>query len=169
MSGGAIGATRCFGTADGVPLFRGAGSLIEDAKGSLWVGGNTTLLRWANGSAHCLPAKRLREQHRHGRDPGTRYDAGWGHLGWNRKAGPGLGLQRLANGRWQPFATPDLDGSALYVTALHAGSRRCAVGWHRRSRHLPYPRCDGRSLRRARGLSSDYIVGSTRTAKATSG
>jgi len=42
--------TRCFGIADGVPSFRGAGALLEDWGGNLWIGGSTTLLRWTSGS-----------------------------------------------------------------------------------------------------------------------
>jgi len=37
------------------------------------------------------------------------------------KAGPGLGLQRFIDGRWQSFDTPAFHGSSVQVTSLYAG------------------------------------------------
>lgn len=36
---------RCYGGADGKPSFDSGAALVEDQKGNLWVGGETTLLR----------------------------------------------------------------------------------------------------------------------------
>ncbi len=150
--------TRCFGIADGVPLFRGAGSLIEDAQGSLWIGGNTTLLRWTNGSPTVYLPRGLENNTGMGGILGlaaTPDGAIWVGIA---KTGPGLGLQRLVNGRWQPFATRDLDASTLYVTALHTD--RDGALWVGTGDRGIY-RIHGTTVDhfdRAKGLSSDYIV-----------
>ena len=151
--------TRCFGAADGVPLFRGAGSLIEDAQGSLWIGGNTTLLRWTNGSPAVYLPKGLENNTGMGGILGlatTPDGAIWVGIA---KPGPGLGLQRLVNGRWQPFATPDLDATSLYVTALHTDRDGALwIGTGDRGLYRIHDRTVDH-FDRAKGLSSDYIVG----------
>lgn len=110
---------QCVGASDGLPPFN-AMSVMADRDGAIWVGGDTLLLRWARGAPTILPV------------PGLSGNAGMGGIMalatspdgtvWVGvgKAGPGLGLQRVIDGRWQPFDTPALRGNSLVVTALHA-------------------------------------------------
>lgn len=108
---------RCLGPADGVPSFLARG-LVADRGGALWVTGDTGLLRWAQGVSTVY------------RPPGVTLIAGmvgvsaaaaapdgtlWVGYG---KAGPGQGLIRMVDGRWQPFDTPSLLGSSLKVNSL---------------------------------------------------
>ncbi|HEY2153869.1 MAG TPA: two-component regulator propeller domain-containing protein [Vicinamibacterales bacterium] len=110
---------RCLGSFDGIPSFN-ANSSLADRDGTLWIGGDTLLLRWAHGTPTVY------------RPPGLAGNAGihgvgslaqsadgglWVGIG---KAGPGLGLQRFIEGRWQSFDTPTFHGSSVQVTALHA-------------------------------------------------
>jgi ligand-binding sensor domain-containing protein/two-component sensor histidine kinase len=109
---------HCYGEADGVAPVNVAVPLAKDREGNFWIGGDTTLLRWRAGSGSTyLPA-------------GLKANAGFhGILGlavtrdgtlWVGiiKTGRGLGLQQLVHGQWKSFATPDIDSSALEVTAL---------------------------------------------------
>src|SRR5262245_612209 len=45
--------TRCLSIVDGVPPVRRPSALAEDGRGNLWVGGDTTLVRWSP-SSHTL-------------------------------------------------------------------------------------------------------------------
>ncbi len=150
---------RCFSNAEGVPSFRGAGSLAEDADGNLWAGGNTMLLRWANGAVTQYPPDGLRNNAGFGgilaiaASPG---DTMWVGIA---KEGPGLGLQRLVRGQWQPFETPDVKTSALYVTALHRD--RDGTLWVGTGNRGIYRIRDGvvDHYDSTRGLSNDYVIG----------
>jgi signal transduction histidine kinase/ligand-binding sensor domain-containing protein len=110
---------RCLGPADGIPSFNPT-ALLADRDGTLWLGGDTLLLRWARGAPTVY------------RLPGLAANAGMYGVAalaaspdgtvWvgMAKAGPGLGLQRLIDGRWQSFDTPTLHGSSVVVTSLYA-------------------------------------------------
>src|SRR5258705_7838345 len=50
---------RCYGNEDGVPAFFAAGPLVQDASSNLWIGGDTTLLKWRPGSSHAYRPKAL--------------------------------------------------------------------------------------------------------------
>jgi signal transduction histidine kinase/ligand-binding sensor domain-containing protein len=110
---------RCLGQADGMPSFN-ATTLLADRDGTLWLGGDILLVRWTRRTPTIY------------RLPGLAANAGidgvaalaatpdgtvWVGIA---RAGPGLGLQRLVDGRWQSFDTPALHGSSLAVTSLHA-------------------------------------------------
>jgi signal transduction histidine kinase/ligand-binding sensor domain-containing protein len=108
---------RCLDPADGVRSFHPRG-LEVDRAGTLWVAGDTGLLRWAQGESTVY------------RPPGVTLIAGM--IGVNAlaaapdgtmwvgfsKAAPGQGLIRMVDGRWQPFDTPTLRGSSLKVNSL---------------------------------------------------
>jgi ligand-binding sensor domain-containing protein/signal transduction histidine kinase len=111
------GEIRCKGKADGltVPF---AGPLAEDLDGNLWVGCPGVLMRWKAGSATAF------------RPPGfkgvetlsgiqalavTQDGSIWS--GINRR-GRGLGLQRLVQGVWKSFTSPELNGEDIEVNAL---------------------------------------------------
>ena len=108
---------QCLRAADGMPSFN-AMAVAAERDGTIWAGGDTLLLRWARGAPTIY------------RLPGLAANAGmggimalaatpegtlWVGIG---KAGPGLGLQRFIDGRWQSFDTPAFRGSSLIVTSL---------------------------------------------------
>jgi PAS domain S-box-containing protein len=108
---------RCYGKANGIaPPY--AGPLVDDNEGNLWIGSPNVLTRWkADSSTTFAP-------------PGLKGAAGLSGVqalaatqdgsvwsGTNRR-GPGLGLQKLAQGVWKPLVTPELNGERLEVSAL---------------------------------------------------
>jgi signal transduction histidine kinase/ligand-binding sensor domain-containing protein len=108
---------RCYGAAEGAPAFRDVGALVEDFQGNLWVGGDTTVLRWQPGSPSVY--------HLAGSDTGANGIYGlaaaqdgsvWVGTG---TPGNGRGLQRLVQGHWTAFKAPQLDGSALAIYTLY--------------------------------------------------
>ena len=113
------GRPRCYGPGDGVPSFRGAAALLEDGQGNLWIGGDTTLLRWKADSNTVYIPDALRTNNATDGIVGlasARDGTLWVGIS---KPGSGLGLERLINGRWNSFKTPQLNGSDLYVAALY--------------------------------------------------
>lgn len=151
---------RCHGPADGVPAVN-ANALFADREGAVWLGGDTLLLRWAAGTATVY------------RPPGLAANAGiygiaalagsadgtlWVGIA---KAGLGLGLQRLIDGRWQPFDTPALRGSSLVVTTLYTDREGTLwVGTYDRGLY----RIHGDVVDhfdRTNGLSDDLVAGLT--------
>jgi signal transduction histidine kinase/ligand-binding sensor domain-containing protein len=108
---------QCLGPADGIPSFDADDTLV-DQDGTLWVGGDTMLLRWAHGvpTVYRLPGL---EQNvgMLGAEALAPFPGGvWVGVA---KAGPGLGLQRLIDGRWQSFDTATFHSSSLAVTSLY--------------------------------------------------
>ena len=110
---------RCLGLGDGIPSFN-AKALLADRDGTLWIGGDTLLLRWAHGAptVYRLPGLAGNRGIIGVSALAPSPDGGvWVGIG---KAGPGLGLQRLIEGRWQSFDTPAFHGSSVQVTSLCA-------------------------------------------------
>jgi signal transduction histidine kinase/ligand-binding sensor domain-containing protein len=114
---------RCFGSADGVPPIGSALGFIEDAGSNLWIGGETTLVRWSNGIplVHS-PSGLLNNAGFVGITSLAAAPDGTLWVGMAR-TGPGLGLQRLAQGRWSSYKTSTFDSSTLVVTALYRDRR----------------------------------------------
>lgn len=148
---------RCLGPADGVPAFGVALGLLEDPQGNLWLGGDTTLLRWRSGS------------HTVYEPTGLKTNAGivgikslastpdgtlW--VGISMR-GPGLGLQRLREGRWESFKTHEFDSSNLVVNCLYVDRHRTLwVGTADRGLYRIHgDRVD--HFDSTQGLSSDYV------------
>ena len=108
---------RCLGVADGGPEIKAPGAMIEDAHGNIWIGDATSVHRWSNGLQAAYHPSGLMNNFAEGVMGLASASDGtiWVGIG---KSGPGVGLQRVAQGQWQAFQTPELDGSALTVTAL---------------------------------------------------
>jgi len=110
---------RCYGKTDGIPdSGGGAGPLVEDTLGNLWIGGSTEVVRWKPGSSSTYVARGLKSKE--GLDGVSGLAANpdgpvWVGMGY---PGRGLGLQQLVQGAWKPFVTPELDSSTLEVQAL---------------------------------------------------
>ena len=148
---------RCLGIADGMPTFRIALGLLEDPQGNLWVGGDTTLVRWRNGSRTVYEPTGLKT------NVGitgitslasTPDGTFWVGIG---KRGPGLGLQRLVDGRWESLKLREFDSSALVVSCLHVDRQGALwIGTEDRGLYRIHgDRVD--HFDSTQGLSNDYV------------
>ena len=108
---------RCLGDGDAGPRLFGAGPMIEDAAGALWIGDGTTLHRWSDDSQSTYETPLLSKRAGEGIMGLASTPDGTVWLGF-ASAGTGLGLQHLVQGHWRAFKTPDFDGATLAVTAL---------------------------------------------------
>ena len=115
-------AMRCYGKADGIPE-QSYTCLARDPAGNVWLGGSTNLTRFRPGDVQSYYPAGLKGKE--GRPSVAALAAMpdgslWvGFLG----PGPGLGLQRLANGVWQSFVVPGFDSSTLAVLNLFIDRR----------------------------------------------
>lgn len=108
---------RCYGRQDGLVLPY-AVTLANDGLGNVWAAGGLMVSRWQTSSADTyIPA---------GLNPAeifngvlTLASSGDGSL-WVGlvHTGKGGGLQKLVQGAWKPFVTPEFDGRTLPVTKL---------------------------------------------------
>jgi PAS domain S-box-containing protein len=115
---------RCYGTGDGVALLY-AVTLASDNRGNIWLAGGPKVSRWQTDSAdtYVSPGLNPAEIFNGVLALASRPDGSlWVGLVHSGKGG---GLQRLAQGAWKPFATPEFDGSTLKVTALLADRDNC--------------------------------------------
>ena len=109
---------RCPDATDGVPSFLARG-LVADREGTLWVAGDTGLLRWAHGAPTIYRPEGVTlipgmvGVSAVAASPDGKLWVGFG------KAAPGQGLARMVNGRLRSFDAPSLRGSSLSVNALH--------------------------------------------------
>ena len=147
---------QCHGKSEGIPSDVDS-TLAEDSRGNFWIGGSTSLVRW-NPQSHSLYSP-----------SGLKSNAGmlgmaslapnadgslWVGIG---SSGPGLGLQRLEQGIWKPFMTPELKGDSIDVEHLLL-DRENAL-WVGTSQHGMYRIYRGRveHFGSADGLSSDNV------------
>jgi signal transduction histidine kinase/ligand-binding sensor domain-containing protein len=111
---------RCFTSADGLEIPTSVCcvfSLLRDRNGSVWIAGDTALVRWSDsGSVVYNPWVLKTNQRQPGAFLAERRN---GELiaGMSRSGRDG-GLQRIVNGVLTPFVLPGFDGSILEVTAL---------------------------------------------------
>ena len=113
-----VGASKqCLGAADGMPRFDMADALLEDPQGNIWIGGDTTLVRWRPGSQSVYRPIGLQNNSASGVVGLASTPDGKIWVGINR-SGSGLGLQQLENGQWSAFRAHDLDSSSWVVNAL---------------------------------------------------
>jgi signal transduction histidine kinase/ligand-binding sensor domain-containing protein len=109
---------QCLDPADGAPVFHPSG-LVTDREGTLWVAGDTGLLRWAQGASTVYrPPVGTLIAGMQGVKALAATSDGTLWVGF-AKAAPGQGLVRIIDGRWQSFDTPTLRGSSLSANALH--------------------------------------------------
>ena len=147
---------RCLGPADGMPSFN-AITLLATRDKALWIGGDTSLLRWARGAATVY------------RLPELAANAGMFGVGslaatpdgtvWVgiAKAGHGLGLQRVIDGRLQSFDSPALRGTSLAVTSLYTDREGALwIGTYDRGLYRIHRNIVDH-FDRTNGLSGDYV------------
>ena len=150
---------RCFNQADGVPPNTSTGeSMIEDGTGNLWIGAPKLLFRWKEGSPAVYRPRGLEANESAGIVALAASPDGSMWVGM-ALPGPTLGLERLIDGVWKPFVTPQLDGRTLSITSL-LFDRDGALWIGTVDRGL-YHYYNGRvdQFRRTDGLSSDFISG----------
>jgi signal transduction histidine kinase/ligand-binding sensor domain-containing protein len=148
---------RCYGKADGMSGSDGAGTLVEDTLGNLWIGSDTAVVRWKLGSSSTFVLGELKSKG--GIDSVRGLAANPDGSVWVgiNSPGRGLGLQQVMQGVWKPFVTPELDGSTLEVGALFLDSENAL--WIGTDKHGIY-RIHGRKLdhfHSADGLSGDSV------------
>ena len=108
---------RCLSDADGMPRFRMPNALAEDAHGNVWIGGDKLLVRWSPASQTVYRPDGLATNFARGFAAVVPTTDGNLWVGIDR-AGPGLGLQRVIDGRWSSVRIADFDGSTLLVNDL---------------------------------------------------
>jgi signal transduction histidine kinase/ligand-binding sensor domain-containing protein len=123
------GAPHCYGASDGIEGLQPS-ALAEDSAGNLWVGDDTSIVRWTPAAHVAYRVPQLASVIGAGvsaLEPAP--DEGvWVGM---YDSGRGLGLQRLAAGRMQPVVAGKFNGSGLSVFALHydgAGSLWVGTG-----------------------------------------
>ena len=108
---------QCHGAADGIPS-NYAGVLAQDAAGNFWIGVTDKLVRWRPGSSTTYPIQGLKaETGLSGVQDIVAAPDNSLWVGMDR-SGRSLGLQRFAEGRWDPLVTPTFNSSTLEVGAL---------------------------------------------------
>ncbi|HEY6941982.1 sensor histidine kinase [Dokdonella sp.] len=142
-----------------VPL-KYASSLVRAADGGLWLGSSSGLCHWYPGKApaDCFLQQTLEPFAGLG-GISSIADAGDGSL-WVGigRPGPSLGLGKVSQGRWQPFAMNGFDGSTLAVSSVF--QQRDGALWVGTFDQGLYRIQDGRvdRFRMEDGLSSNAIV-----------
>lgn len=100
-----------------------ARGFARDADGSIWFGGDLTLIHWQGGKTSVIHPAALSETRGIGGVQGiARTKRGDLWVGLNT-AGREGGLQRLVDGKLQPLVTATLDTSSLSVFTLYLDSR----------------------------------------------
>jgi len=107
-------AVKCFGKADGIPISPIA-SLLPDGKGGFWLGGQTDLVHWHQGVSETYQIEALKSNVGQSGISSLAYGPDGSLWVGILAPGPGRGLGRLINGKFQPFATHAFDGSKLAV------------------------------------------------------
>lgn len=110
-------AVKCFGKADGIPISP-LNSILADGKGGFWLGGQTTLVHWRARVAETYPIEALKSNLGQSGVAGLARGPDGSLWVGILAPGPGRGLGRLMNGVFQPFVTPNFDGSKLAVHSL---------------------------------------------------
>ncbi len=104
---------RCYGSEEGVAAI-GGGPLAQDSSGDLWIGSNTTLVRWRQ-PGHSKVYRPESLQSNAGNDGvAALVPAADGSM-WVGMSG---GLQRVVNGTLMPFLVPHLNGNTLSILSL---------------------------------------------------
>jgi len=110
-------AAHCFGAAEGMP-FQRADSVLPDGKGGLWIGTDTSLVRWKSGRSEVYECKALRSNV--GQDGIVSLVPDFDGSLWVgiAKSGPGRGLVKFVERGFKPFLTRNFDGSEISVSTL---------------------------------------------------
>jgi signal transduction histidine kinase/ligand-binding sensor domain-containing protein len=109
--------TRCYGKEDGVDVY-GVGDIAQDPSGELWIGGETSFVRWKPGTSEVYRPQSLQSNEGNGGVLGLAI-AKDGSLWVGMPNGRGAGLQHMINGALRPLLTPKLNSETLRVLDLY--------------------------------------------------
>jgi signal transduction histidine kinase/ligand-binding sensor domain-containing protein len=149
---------RCYGKPDGI-MTPYAGPLTIDSTGNFWIGSSGALTRFgAASTSSYTPAALKSSEGLSGVQALVALPDGSLLIGVN-PAGPGRGLQQVVQEIWKPFATPELDGSTLDVSAMFLD--REGTLWIGSDSQGIYRLHEGKveHFRGADGLSGDTVTG----------
>jgi len=110
---------RCYGSAEGIPFTHiSQEALTVDASGNLWIGSDTSFLRWNQGSSTRYSPPGL--QNNAGMLGAAAFapDADGSVWAGTIFPGKGMGLQHLVQGASHPFIASNFDSSSLEVRTL---------------------------------------------------
>ena len=113
---------RCYGKADGIPIFASGNSLDIDSLGNLWIGLDTALVRWKSGTSDVYRPSGLKSNEGTQGVTGFASDADGSLWAGMALSGSDLGLQHFVQSTWKPFIVPELDGRTVDVSALFMDS-----------------------------------------------
>ncbi|PWT83471.1 MAG: hypothetical protein C5B57_06765 [Blastocatellia bacterium] len=148
---------RCHGRSDGITP-RSATALVAAPDRTLWFGNSSALVRWREGSSSVyLPPQLQATENLSGIAAlalGSD-DAVWVGI---IRSGPGLGLQRMQRGVFEPVAEDGFDGTGVAVTALFMDREKAM--WIGTEGRGIYRLVDGRidRFQVADGLSGDSVT-----------
>jgi len=147
---------RCHGKADGIPP-DGYDGLVQDGQGNFWLGGDTTLVRWAPDSQTVYNPSALKVNEGQSGIMGLAADPDgsvWAGVPGLR---PGLDLQHLTQGVWEPFIAPQFH-THIVVEQLYMDRQKALwVGTAEQGLYRIY----GDQIEHfgsADGLSGDYVL-----------
>jgi len=146
----------CHGQAEGIK-YPYAGPMVSDSLGNIWIGSSDVLTRWQTGSSDTYVNSALKSaQGLSGLQALAATPAGSLWIGIGRH-GANLGLEQFVQGIWKPFATPELRGSTLEVTALFLDRENSL--WIGTTDQGVYRLYDGKvdRFRSTDGLSGDFV------------
>src|ERR1700678_3174740 len=147
---------RCRGKADGIPpaLYNG---LVQDVSGNFWLGADTSLVRWTPDSRKVYKPRALKGNE--GQNGITGLAADPNSSIWVGVAGlrPGLDLQHLTHGVWEPFVVPQFH-TRIHVQTLYIDRQKALwVGTAEQGLYRIY----GDQIEHfgsADGLSGEYVL-----------
>ncbi len=124
-------ATVCYGSKDGIPKSGLVVSMIRDRFGYLWMGTETSVISWKQGSSRIFSPESLRSNAMQAGVLSLVLEADDSLLVGIAKQGPGLGLQRLTHDKWEPVVVPGFDGSRYAIHALFRDKQNALwIGTH---------------------------------------
>jgi len=110
--------SQCYQVPDESSIDTCCDALLEDHSGNLWIGSETGVLRWRDGSLSTYPNKYLLPNTGFDGVESTVSSSDGSLLVGIDHGGRGVGLERFAQGSWEPFRQPGLDGSKLAIASL---------------------------------------------------
>jgi signal transduction histidine kinase/ligand-binding sensor domain-containing protein len=148
---------QCHGKDEGIPADSYA-PLVEDSQGNFWLGGSTNLVRWRPDSHSVYKPTALKSAAGAGGIFDLAADPDGSLWVGIFRTGPGLGLQKLAQGVWSSFRTPEFDGNTVAVGALLLDRHNALwVGTEDRGIYRIYGG-HVEHFASANGLSGDYVI-----------
>jgi ligand-binding sensor domain-containing protein/signal transduction histidine kinase len=146
---------QCHGKADGIPAGAYSG-LVQDSEGNFWLGGDTTLVRWAHDSQTVYSLSALKMNEGGGGIMGLAADPD-GSL-WVGAPGlrAGLDLQHLARGVLKPFIAPQFHTSIVVQTLFLDRQKALWVGTSEGLYRIYAGQIE--HFGSADGLSGDYVL-----------